>query len=54
MKKGRDNFAAREVIKFLEKELKEGNKFIKAQKVDETVTPNTKKPAKMDVDTWYD
>ena len=54
MKKGRDNFAAREVIKFLEKELKGSNKFIHAQKVDETATPNTRKPANMDVDTWYD
>lgn len=53
MKKGRDNFASREVIKFLEKELKGGNKFIRAQKAEETAAPNAKKPPKMDIDTWY-
>lgn len=52
MKKGKDSFTSREVIKFLEKELKDGNKFIKAQKPEETVTPNARKSPKMDVDTW--
>jgi len=51
MKKGRENFPAREAIKFLEKELKSRHKFIQAQKTEETVTAD-RKPGKMDSDEW--
>ena len=53
MKKGKDNFPAREVIKFLEQELKDGSKFIHAQQPNETLSPGVKKPANMDLDIWY-
>ena len=52
MKKDRSNYAARDAIKFLEKELQEGNKFLRAQKGEESVDPDGKKPHKQDVDVW--
>ena len=52
MKKGQESYAAREAIKFLEKELHSGNKFIQAQKPSESRNPGKKKPAKMDVQDW--
>lgn len=52
MKKGKQNYAAREAIKFLERELQSGNKFIRAQKSHETLHPGSRKPTKMDVQTW--
>ncbi len=54
MKKGRDNYAAREVIKFLEREFKDGHKFIRAQQPEESISPSEKKPSKMEIDIWYD
>ncbi len=54
MKKGRDNYAAREVIKFLEREFKDGHKFIRAQQPEESISPSAKKPSKMEIDIWYD
>jgi len=53
MKKGKQNYAAREAIKFLERELQSGNKFIRAQKSHETLHPGSRKPTKMDVQTWH-
>lgn len=53
MKKGKENYAAREAIKFLERELQSGNKFIRAQKFHETLQPGKRKPAKMDTQAWY-
>jgi len=52
MKKGKQNYAAREAIKFLERELQSGNKFIRAQKSHETLHPGSRKSTKMDVQTW--
>jgi hypothetical protein len=52
MKKSRASYAAREAIKFLEKELHSGNKFIQAQKVSESLSPGKKKPAKMEMQDW--
>ena len=52
MKKGKENYAAREAIKFLECSLQEGAKMVRAQADDETLTPGRKKPPKMDLDTW--
>ena len=52
MKKGRESYAAREAIKFLEKELHTGNKFVQVQKVSESQHPGKKKPGKMDVQDW--
>lgn len=52
MKKGRESYAAREAIKFLEKELHSGNRFIQAQKASESLHPGKKKPGKMDVQDW--
>ncbi|XP_064391168.1 nonsense-mediated mRNA decay factor SMG5-like isoform X3 [Halichondria panicea] len=53
MKKGRDNYAAREVIKFLEREFKDGHKFIRAQQPEESISPSAKKSSKMDIDIWH-
>lgn len=52
MKKGRESYAAREAIKFLEKELHSGNKFIQAQKVSESLHPGKKKLGKIDIQDW--
>ena len=52
MKKSRESYAAREAIKFLEKEFHSGNKFIQAQKVSESLTPGKKKPVKMEIQDW--
>ena len=54
MKKEKSNYAARDAIKFLEKELGEGNRFIRAQKDSETVNVSKRKPAKQEIDIWYD
>lgn len=53
MKKSRESYAAREAIKFLEKELHSGNKFIQAQKVSDSLSPGKKKPIKMEMQEWY-
>lgn len=54
MKKGRENYSAREAIKFLESQLQSGNKFIRAQRPRETVSDGrTRKLPKMDVKAWY-
>ena len=53
MKKGRENYSAREAIKFLESELKSGNKFIRAQKPNETLIEGQgRRPPKMDIKAW--
>eukprot|EP00731_Ephydatia_muelleri_P016254 Em0009g678a len=53
MKKGKENYLAREAIKFLEKEFKAGNRFIRAQQASETVQqPGKKKPPKQDLNIW--
>ena len=52
MKKSRESYAAREAIKFLEKELHSGNKFILAQKASESLNPGKKKSAKMEIHDW--
>lgn len=53
MKKEKGNYAAREAIKFLEKELQQGNKFLRAQEISESTNPGRKKPHKQDLDIWY-
>ncbi len=53
MKKGQESYTAREAIKFLEKELHSGNKFIQAQKASESLDPGKKKPPKMEIQDWY-
>ena len=52
MKKDRSNYAAREAIKFLEKELQEGNRYLRAQDISETPTPDKRKPNKQDIHVW--
>ena len=54
MKKGRENYSAREAIKFLESQLQSGSKFMKAQKPTGTLMQQgkTRKPAKMDIKVW--
>ena len=54
MKKGRENYSAREAIKFLESQLQSGSKFMKAQKPTETLVQQgrTRKPPKMDIKVW--
>ena len=52
MKKGRESYTAREAIKFLEKELQSGNKFIQPQKLNESLNPGKKKPIKMEMQDW--
>lgn len=53
MKKGRENYTAREAIKFLEREFQKGNKFIRAQKSAESLNPGRKKGSKLDAQVWY-
>ena len=52
MKKGRENYSAREAIKFLEKELQGGNRFLKTQELHETVRPGAQKPHKQEMEIW--
>lgn len=53
MKKGRENYSAREAIKFLESQLQSGNKFIRAQKPSETLMDGRpRKPSTMDIKAW--
>ncbi len=52
MKKSRKSYSAREVIKFLEKELHSGNKYIQAQKPNESLQPDKKRPTKADMQDW--
>ena len=53
MKKGKENYLAREAIKFLEREFKVGNRFIHAQQASETVQqPGRKRPPKQDPNVW--
>jgi protein SMG5 len=53
MKKGRENYAAREAIKFLERNLQGGGKMMRVQGPEETLqSPGTRKPPKMDLNTW--
>lgn len=52
MKKGKENYAAREAIKFLERSLQGGGRMIRVQADDETLQPGRKKPPKMDLNTW--
>ena len=53
MKKGRENYSAREAIKFIEGQLQSGNKFMKAQKPTETLMEGRmRKPSKMDIKAW--
>ena len=55
MKKKRENYSAREAIKFLEAQLQSGSKFMKAQKPTETLMEGKiRKPSKMDVQVWYE
>lgn len=53
MKKGKENYTAREAIKFLERELQSGNQFIRAQKAGETLQSGRRKPPKQDLQTWW-
>jgi len=52
MKKNRESYSARDVIKFLERELHTGNKYLQAQKPTEALLPEKKRSAKMDVQVW--
>ena len=53
MKKGRENYAAREAIKFLERSLQGGGRMVRVQRAKETLQPpGTRKPPKMDLNTW--
>ena len=54
MKKGRENYTAREAIKFLEREFKNGSKFMRAQQPSETLQQRSamRKPARMELPTW--
>ena len=53
MKKGRENYAAREAIKFLEKELQDGNRFVRAQKGKETLRVGRRKPPNQELPAWW-
>lgn len=53
MKKGRENYTAREAIKFLEKELQGGNRFLRMQELRETTHPDAQKPRKQDMEIWW-
>ena len=53
MKKGRENYSAREAIKFLEKELQGGNRFLQTQELHETMHPGAQKPHKQEMEIWY-
>ena len=52
MKKGRENYAAREAIKFLEKSLEGGGRLVRVQKDTETLQPGRRKPPRQDLQTW--
>ena len=53
MKKGKENYAAREAIKFLERSLQGGGGMVRVQAAEETLQPpGTRKPHKMDLNTW--
>ena len=52
MKKEKNNYMAREAIKFLEKELEEGNRYLKPQETAEIVDPGKTKPHKQDINVW--
>ena len=52
MKKNRESYSARDVIKFLEKELHTGNKYLQAQKPSESRLPEKKRSAKTDMQVW--
>ena len=52
MKKGRQNYAAREAIKFLERSLQGGGRMVRVQGDEETMHPGRKKPSKQDLNTW--
>ena len=53
LKKGRENYAAREAIKFLEKALQGGGRWVRVQRDDETMQPGRRKPLNQDIETWY-
>ena len=53
MKKGRENYTAREAIKFLEKELQDGNRFVRAQKARETLQPRRRKAPRQELQAWW-
>ena len=53
MKKGRENYAAREAIKFLERELQEGNRFVHAQKGSETLQSRRRKAPNQELQAWW-
>ena len=48
MKKGKENYLAREAIKFLEREFKVGSRFVRAQQAGETAQPGRKRLPKQD------
>ena len=52
MKKGKENYLAREAIKFLEREFKIGSRFIRAQQAGETVQQSRKRLPKQDLNVW--
>lgn len=52
MKKGRENYAAREAIKFLERSLQGGGRMVRVQGERETLQPGRRKPPKLDLNTW--
>ena len=52
MKKGRENYAAREAIKFLERNLQGGGRLVRVQGDTETLQPGMRKPLRLDLHTW--
>ena len=52
MKKGRENYAAREAIKFLEHNLQGGGRLVRVQGDTETLQPGMRKPLRLDLHTW--
>ena len=52
MKKGRENYAAREAIKFLERNLQGGGRLVRVQGDTETLQPGMRKPPRLELHTW--
>ena len=52
LKKEKGNYAAREAIKFLERELEDRNRFLKTQDTSETANPQRKRGRKQDLHIW--
>ena len=52
MKKDKSNYGSRDAIKFLERELREGNRFLRAQRDSETINRDRKRQHKQDMEVW--